>query len=127
MNSQVREIALRLAASIGQPVEEEWFCEDDCWAIVTRLEAMMLADQRIPPAALRFLEDLALALNIRSGDGATFHSALEAQLGTSPLSAETLRAIVRYVRSQLHFAARLSRVELRPSVVHVPLKNYEFK
>jgi hypothetical protein len=128
MNDQVRDIALRLGPTLGQPVDAEWFGPDDCWGMVARLEGLMNANKPVAPAALGLLEDLAIALNVRRGEAVTFHAALEAQLGTCPFPAQTIVAVVRYVRGQLHFKPSNTRVELSPGLpTHVPLKNYDFE
>jgi hypothetical protein len=128
MNDQVRDIALRLGPTLGQPVDAEWFGPDDCWGMAARLEALMNAKKPIAPAALGLLEDLAIALNVRRGEEVSFHAALEAQLGPCPFPPEVIAAVVRYVRSQLHFKPSSARVQLSPGgPTHVPLKNYDFE
>ncbi len=128
MNDELKAIALRLAASLGFTIEPEWFGADTAWALVAKLEAAMNAKQRLDPATLQLLSELAIAMGVRGGDETVFHHALERRLGTSPFPPETIVAVVRYVRAQLHFDGPQKRVELDPThAVHVPLKNYDFE
>ena len=128
MNDELRGIAIRLAAALGFPVEPEWFGVDTAWGLVAKLEAAMHAKQRLDPATLQLLSELAIAMGMRGGDEGVFHQALERRLGTSPFSPEAIVAVVRYVRTQLHFDAAPKRVELDPShAVYVPLKNYDYE
>ena len=119
---------MRLAVALGFTVDPEYFESDAGWTLVAKLESMMNSQARLDPVVLRLLEDLSIALNARGRDEAVFHQVLEGQLGSSPFPPETIIGIVKYVRAQLHFDTKPTRVELDPkSATHVPNKNYEFK
>lgn len=117
-----------MAVLLGFTVDPEYFESDAGWALVTELETKMNSRSRLDPLVLRLLEDLSIELNARGRDEVVFHAALEGQLGSCPFPPETIVAIVRYVRGQLHFGKKTTQVELDPkAATHVPNKNYEFK
>jgi hypothetical protein len=128
VTDELQALALRLAAALGSEADPAWFSTEAGWAIVGKLEEAMHANRQLDAMVLRLLEEVAVTMNARGRDETVFHRILEAQLGFSPYDEDTIVAIVRFVRGQLHFAKKAEPMKLdATSATHVPLKNYDFK
>ncbi len=118
---------MRLGTALGFQVDPEYFGSDVGWVLLAKLEELMNANRRLDPVSLQVLAELGIALGIRA-DASTAMASLERELGSSPFPAQTITAVVVWVRGQLNFAPVAKKVELDPgSAQHVPLKNYDFE
>jgi hypothetical protein len=129
VNDQVKQLGLRLASALGFEVSPEDFSDDVAWALFARLELCANERRHLDATVLRVIEDLSIVLHVSGGDEALFLRALEGQLGPSPFPVETIIAIVKYVRGQLHdFSARVNKVQLDDvRQAWVPHKNLDFE
>lgn len=114
MDSHSRRAAIRFVQTMDRVVDEEYFTEEDCWAVLRDLlDEYVGAGRHLNPAQSAALQDFGNTIGIRPGGSpSAYRQFLEDALGPAPTMDDAeLSAVCTWAHGEVNASFEMKRVD----------------